>query len=318
MGYTTSVRFLYFGLPIGAEVLRRNGFVPVVASFGHRLPGLLRARARLASRAFEPRAAQHPSLAPAPLERPLLLAKPDLRDPGVVRALASARPEVILSWFWPQRIPEEVLALAPRGAFGVHPSLLPRHRGPDPFFHAIRQGDAETGVTLHRLDGQYDTGRIVAQLRTPIRPDENAWHLARRLDRPSLALLVEAARRLSAGEALEGEPQDERLATSAEQPDEEALAIDWDEPADAILRLIRAAAPAPMACALLGDELAFVARAVRHEGPVPSVLLPGEALRTPEGVVVVCGEGAIRLLEVEDEAGERYRGVEIDRLVPAS
>jgi methionyl-tRNA formyltransferase len=303
------VRFLYFGLPLGAEVLRRHGFVPLAASFGHRLPGLRRARARLATL---------PPSGAASSERPLLLAKPDLSDPGVREALASARPDVILSWFWPQRIPAEVLALAPRGAFGVHPSLLPRHRGPDPYFHAIRAGDAETGVTLHRLEVEYDTGNVVAQRRVPIRATDDAWRLARRLDRPSLALLVECARRLEAGEALEGEPQDEGRATEAPQPDEEGLCIDWDEAADDVLRLVRAAAPAPMASTLLGDQLVFVARAERFDGELPGGLLPGEAARTPEGIVVVCGEGAIRLVEVEDEAGARYRGAAIDALVPSA
>lgn len=310
MGYTTSVRILYFGLPLGAEVLRRHGFVPLVASFGHRMPGLRRARVRLATLV--------PSGAESPAERPLLLGKPDLTDATVRATLAATRPDAILSWFWPQRIPAEVLALAPRGAFGVHPSLLPRHRGPDPYFHALRAGDAETGVTLHRLEVEYDTGHVVAQRRVPILPSDDAWRLARRLDRPSLALLVECARRLEAGEALEGEPQDDARATAAEQPDEEALCIDWDEDADDVLRLVRAAAPAPMASTLLGDELVFVARAERYVGALPGGLLPGEAARTPEGIVVVCGEGAIRFLEVEDEAGVRHRGPAIDALVPSA
>lgn len=311
MGYTTSVRFLYFGLPLGAEVLRRRGFVPRAACFGHRMAGMRRARRVLATHAL-------PTDVPGASERPLLLFKPNLADPVVVRALASTRPDAILAWFWPQRIPEAVLALAPRGAFGVHPSLLPRHRGPDPYFHAIREGDAETGVTLHRLEAEYDTGRVVMQRRVPIRPEENAWQLARRLDRPSLELLVTCAARLAAGDALEGAPQDEALATQAEQPDEETLCIDWDADAEEVARLVRAAAPAPMASTLLGDALVFVVRAQVYEGPLPGGLLPGEAARTAEGIVVQAGRGAVLLVEVEDEAGARHRGVAIDRLVPSA
>jgi methionyl-tRNA formyltransferase len=305
------VRFLYFGLPLGAEVLRARGFIPRVACLGHRMPGLRRARRLLAAHDL-------PTDAAGALERPLVLFKPDLSDATVRHALASARPDVILAWFWPQRIPEAVLALAPRGAFGVHPSLLPRHRGPDPYFHAIRAGDAETGVTLHRLEAAYDTGRIVLQRRLAIRPDDNAWQLARRLDRPSLALLVACAERLAAGDALEGEPQDEARATKAEQPDEQALCIDWGAAAEDVLRLVRAAAPAPMASTLLGDALFFVVRARAFDGALPGGLLPGEAARTPEGVVVVCGQGAVLLVEVEDEAGVRHEGLAIDRLVPSA
>jgi methionyl-tRNA formyltransferase len=312
VGYTTSVRFLYFGLPLGAEVLRRAGFVPHVASFGHRMSGLRRVRARLAPLVV----ATDRTSAPLATERPLLLFKPDLNDRGIVQALASARPDAILSWFWPTQIPPAVLSLAPRGAFGVHPSLLPRHRGPDPYFHAIREGDAETGVTLHRLEAAYDTGHVVAQRRVPITARDDAWRLARKLDRPSLALLVECAQRLSRGETLEGVAQDESLATEAPQPTEEELCLDWDASADEIVRLVRAAAPAPMVSTLLGDELVFVRRAVRYEREVPDVFEPGDALRTPDGIVVVAGEGAVRLVEVEREDGERVRERDIDRLVP--
>ncbi|MBX7193660.1 MAG: hypothetical protein K1X94_16505 [Sandaracinaceae bacterium] len=306
------MRFLYFGLPLGAEVLRRHGFVPRVACFGHRMPGIRRARAALAPTILSTDAG------PLATERPLLLFKPDLRDRAIVEALASARAEVILSWFWPTQIPEEVLGLAPRGAFGVHPSLLPRHRGPDPYFHAIREGDLETGVTLHRLEAAYDTGHVVAQRRVRIAETDDAWRLARKLDRPSLSLLVECAQRLARGEALEGEPQDEAFATEAPQPDDESLCIDWDEPASEIARLVRAAAPAPMVSTLLGDELVFVRRAAVYDGEVLDVFEPGDAVRTTDGIVVVCGRGALRLDEVEREDGERVKGTAIDRLVPSA
>jgi methionyl-tRNA formyltransferase len=63
----------------------------------------------------------------------------------VVARIAAAEPELLVSWFWTKRVPARVRALAPLGAIGVHPSLLPRHRGPDPFFWAIDQGDRAGG-----------------------------------------------------------------------------------------------------------------------------------------------------------------------------
>ena len=68
-----------------------------------------------------------------------------------------------------------VLEVAPLGAIGVHPSLLPRHRGPDPYFWAIESGDLETGVTAHRLEEEYDTGAILAQRRLAIDASWNSW-----------------------------------------------------------------------------------------------------------------------------------------------
>jgi methionyl-tRNA formyltransferase len=310
-GYTTSVRFLYFGLPLGAEVLRRHGHIPVVASFGHLdMPGRRRARERIATTLVDPGVSS---------ERPLLLGKPDLNDEVIVQTLAGARPDAILSWFWPQRIPARVLDLVqgPKGrrAFGVHPSLLPRHRGPDPTFHAIKAGDLETGVTLHRLDAEYDTGDIIAQRRVTISPTENSFQLAKRLDRPSLALLVECADRLARGEELEGAAQDIRLATQAELPTEDDLAIDWQGSVEDVLRLVRAASPAPLAAAMLGEELVLIVRAKRYEGKVPPVLEAGEAMQVPEGIVVVCADGGVLIEEVEDEDGEHIVGEDIGELV---
>ena len=279
------MRILYLGLPLGAEVLRRAGFGLVAACVGHLdAPG----KRRLARTSAG-----------------LVLGKPDLEDPVIVRTLASAEPDVLLSWFWPRRIPAAVLALPRRGSFGVHPSLLPRWRGPDPYFWAIRSGDRETGVTLHRLDPAYDTGAIVDTRRVTLGDDENAWQLARRLDRPSLALLCDCARRLAAGEALGGVEQDERLATAAPRPNEAALTIDWNQSAVDVARLVRAAAPAPGATALFEESLVVIEAARETDARPPGGLAVGEAWTTDDGVVCVrCGDGALAVHAVRVEDGD--------------
>ena len=257
----------------------------------------------------------------------LVLDKPSLDDDQVVARIARTKPDAILSWFWPKRIPKEVLALASRGAFGVHPSLLPRHRGGDPYFHAILAGDLATGVTLHRLEAEYDTGAIVDRRVVPMQSGENAWQLARRLDRPSLALLRECAAWLDRGDTLLGDPQDESLATRAEPPSEDDLALDWDRDAAYLARLVRAAAPSPGAIAQLGDTLVAIlaARAIEH---APSVLDPGEAYFEGGLVHVRTGDGGalaidhVRIEETENEAGDlvavgqELHGEAIARLVP--
>jgi methionyl-tRNA formyltransferase len=245
-----------------------------------------------------------------------VLGRPELDDPGIVRALAAARPDVLLSWFWPQRIPENVLSLAPRGAFGVHPSLLPRLRGPDPYFWAILRDERETGVTLHRLHREYDTGHIIDARALAIDPDEHAFALAKRLDRPSLALLVSCAERLARGEALEGTPQNDALATDAPRPDDDLLAIEWDAPAAAIVRLVRAAAPFPGASALLGDEEVDVIAARVFARALPRALEPGDAVLTSQGVVVCTAEGGLLLTRVRDAEGTVYTGQAVATLFP--
>lgn len=282
------MRFLYLGLPLGAAVLLRSGHVPVACAIGHPdAPGMARLRRRL------------------PRET-LVLGRPSLDDPEVRAALRSTRYDAILSWFWPRRIPLELLEAAPRGAFGVHPSLLPRWRGPDPYFHAILAGDRTTGVTLHRLDAGYDTGAIVAQLPLEVRDDDTAWTLARRLDRPSLGLLVTCADVLAAGLALPGVPQDEALATEAPRPEEDELVLRFEQAdAERLCRLVRAAAPEPGASALLEDTLVTVQRARAWTGTFPSALRPGEAFLAPEGVVVRAKQGGVLLERVRVEDDDR-------------
>ena len=275
-GIPPFVRILYLGLPLGALHLERLGYPPKVAAIGHPgAPGARRVRRRLGAAGC------------------LLLGRPDLEDAGVWAAISSNRPDVLLSWFWPQRIPERVLALPRRGAFGVHPSLLPRWRGPDPYFWALYNGDAETGVTLHRLAPDYDTGAVVAQQRLAIRDDDDAWSLARRLDAPSLTLLGDAAARLAAGETLEGAPQDESTATLAPAPTAEDLAIDWRASVDAILRLVRAAAPMPGASADFGGHDVDVLEAKRYEAALPAALAIAEARCVDSGVAVRAGDGGV-------------------------
>ncbi len=271
------MRILYLGLPLGALCLAEAGYPPVAMGLGHPdAPGARRLRRRLGAGTGG--------------AMRLLLGRPDLGDPAVRRTLAACRPDALLSWFWPRRIPPDVLSMAPRGAFGVHPSLLPRWRGPDPYFWALRAGDRETGVTLHRLEADYDTGPIVAREVVPIAPDDDAYRLARRLDRPSLALLTGCARALAAGETLEGTPQIEAEATDAPMPDAEALAIDWRVPAEDVLRLVRAAAPEPGATAALGVTEVEVMGARPAAEPPPRALLPSEAWRSAEGLAVCTGD----------------------------
>jgi methionyl-tRNA formyltransferase len=198
----------------------------------------------------------------------------------------------------------------------VHPSLLPRWRGPDPYFWAIERGDAESGVTLHRLAAAYDTGNVIAQQSLPIAPHDNAWTLAKKLDRPSLALFVQAAQRLAAGEALEGTPQDDTAATHAPQPPEDVLALDFRQPADAVLRRVRALAPWPGALAQLGDAQVVVLRARSFDAKLPKALEPGDAVACAQGVVIRTGTGGVLIERVRDEDGNVLRGTEVQRLFP--
>lgn len=269
-------RIVYFGLPVGALALAEAGHPPCVAIVAPLdVPGRRRLRRRLG--------------------RTLLLGRPETTDASVLKVIRSARPERILSYFYPRKIPPTVLALAP--AMGTHPSLLPRWRGPDPYFWTIRSGDTRSGVTLHRLDEDYDTGAILESRSLRVGPDENAWSLARRLDRLALPLMLDAATRSE----LDGHAQSGEL-TLAPEPTDEQLTIDWTQPANEIDRLVRASAPNG-AYATLGETDVDVLR-VRVIRAKPKGLRPGEAWPTREGWAVRCGRDAVLLEHVEHD-GER-------------
>ena len=268
------MKLAFFGLPLAAVLLARDGHELVYAGL---VPGIgaRRVRTRLAAgRTHE---------------------TPELTSARVVEAIRAAQPELLVSWFWTRPVPPRVLAIAP--AVGVHPSLLPRHRGPDPYFWAIDAGDETTGVTAHRLEEQYDTGPILAQRALRIDPRWDAWRLARALDRPSLALLREVVGAYAAGRPPAARPQDEDGSTAAPQPSEEDLAVRWAWPAARIERRVRAAAPWPGVWTEIGDEVVVLVR-VRATEDFPRALAPGEAAVRPDGIAVVrAGEGAVELLE---------------------
>ena len=217
-------------------------------------------------------------------------------------ALRALAPDLVVSWFWTQRLPRAVLELAPLGAIGVHPSLLPRHRGPDPYYWAIARGDETTGVTAHRLDEQYDTGAILAQRALAIDPEWSAWTLARRLDRPSLALLREVVGRLARGGPLEATPQDEARATAAPEPSERDLEIAWRQRTAEVLRRVRAASPWPGAFTEIGYVPVVVTRAAAADAP--RNLEPGDAAIVAGRAVVRTADGGVALVAGRREDDE--------------
>jgi methionyl-tRNA formyltransferase len=245
----------------------------------------------------------------------LVLGRPDLADDVVFHAIRSARIDTIASWFWPRKIPARVLDLAPDRAFGVHPSLLPRWRGPDPYFWAIASGDRETGVTVHRLAPEYDTGEILASEVFAIEPRMTGGALAHALDSRSLAHLVATARKLARGDTLAGSAQ-EGDATWAPEPTEDDLVLRFERPAIELERLVRAARPSCYASALLEDTYVDVLAAELADAP--RALEIGEARADERGVVVRTGDGGLRLCAVRTDDGRALRGGAIAALLQTS
>jgi methionyl-tRNA formyltransferase len=287
------VKIAFFGLPLAAVLLALDGHTIAYAAACARGPGLRRLRWRI-----------------APGRTDL---QPDAMTPATLERVRQADPDLIVSWFWTTKLPTSMLALAP--AVGVHPSLLPRHRGPDPYFWAIDAGDECTGVSAHLLDTEYDAGALLAQRELRIDPAWNAWQLARALDRPSLALLRDVVRAYAVGRVPEPQQQDERAATQAPEPTDEDLAIRWSWTSTAVHRRVRAAAPWPGAWTEIHDRIVTLV-GVRPTRDFARVLQPGEAMVRADGLAVVrTADGAVELLEGRDEADRPMSWAELAALV---
>ena len=286
-----SMKVAYFGLPLGALLLAADGHAlsPVVLA-PVPAPGRRRLLARLGA------------------ER--LCAEADVDG-----RLAFEQPELLVSWFWTRRLPERWLTAPRLGGIGVHPSLLPRHRGPNPFFWAIDSGDALTGVSVHRLTPEYDRGDVLAQETLAV-GERDAWQLARALDRPSLRALRATVARLAGGETVAGVAQDELLATWAPEPDGDLLRVDWSWPTERVLRRIRALAPVP-GLALEIHELPFFVTRASACADVPAPLLPGEALVASGGVSIRTGDGSVRLDQAVIDDGREVDGPGLSALLAA-
>lgn len=288
------MRIAFVGLPIAALLLRADGHEVVWA-------GICRRDAIGTRRLRRAIGRENVSITPD-LER-------------LAASVAARKPDLVVSWFWTRKVPPSFRTVAPLGAIGVHPSLLPRHRGPDPYFWAIDAGDAVTGVTAHVLDDEYDTGAILARRELAIDPSWNAWTLAKRLDRPSLALLRETVRAFASGSPPAPLAQDDTLATKAPQPSEDDLEIRWTDDATRIERRVRAASPWPGAFTALGDiELTLTrVRATTSRPALLAALEPGEAVVRDDGIAIVrARDGAVELLngraadddDTDEEAGD--------------
>jgi methionyl-tRNA formyltransferase len=268
------LKIAYFGLPLGALLLAADGhrLGPVVLS-----PIDAPGRRRLARLAPE-----------------LLDAKAETSDfeARVSEALAREQPDLLVSWFWTRKLPPNWLNLPRLGGLGVHPSLLPRHRGPNPYFWTIDAGDEKIGVTAHRLSAEYDTGRILASRTIPV-GDRDSWQLARALDRPSLGLLRETTRRLARGDAVAETEQAEALATWAPEPSGAELKVDFGWTTERVLRRIRALSPTPGVALEVEGVPLFVTRAERADEYV-AALLPGEA-QLSDALLLRTSDGAVRV-----------------------
>lgn len=233
-------------------------------------------------------------------------------DPQFLAQLRELHPDLIVVAAYGQLLPPALLEIPRLGCLNVHTSLLPRWRGAAPIQWAIASGDAETGVTLMKMDAGLDTGPILRSATTPITADDTGQTLHDRLATLGGDLLRQIIPDYAAGRLIP-HPQPTEGVTYARKITRADGRIEWSQPAGVLFNRLRAFTPWPGAfCFLPGAPRPRLLK-VHQARPEPGEreTTPGTVIDPgPQGLVVACGKGSLRLTEVQLEGGRRLSAAE--------
>lgn len=228
-----------------------------------------------------------------------------LRDGSALAVLRELDPELIVAAAYGRILPDDILALPPKGCINVHSSLLPKYRGSAPINWAILNGDSETGVTIQEMVHDLDAGDIILQRATPIGADEDAAALYDRLAELGGELLTEAVAQIEAG-TVTRTPQDHEKATLAPMLSRALSPINWTRPAQAVHDQVRGLYPWPAASTdvISGDTIKIYRSSLpgKTVSTYPGVIVSADK----QGIDIACGDGQVlRILELQAPGGKR-------------
>jgi methionyl-tRNA formyltransferase len=226
-----------------------------------------------------------------------------LKLPEAAQPLRDCAPDILVVAAYGLILPQSVLDIPRLDCINIHASLLPRWRGAAPIQRALLAGDSETGITIMQMEAGLDTGPMLLSRALPIGAADSAAMLHDRLAALGGDLIVEALDRLERG-VLMPVPQPQDGATYAAKIEKEEAAIDWRRSAGELDRQVRAFDPFPGALTRHRGEAVKVWRAAPLEpstGADPGCIVSADA----RGVIVACGAGALRLLELQKAGGRR-------------
>ncbi len=230
-----------------------------------------------------------------------------MKNPDVEVQLRVAGPDVLIVAAYGLLVPLSILSVPRYGAVNVHASLLPRWRGAAPIQRALLAGDPQTGISIMKMDEGLDTGPVYERRVVAIARNEDAGTLHERLADVGGQALLDVLEQIEAGRA-QAVPQRGEDASYAAKIDKRETQLDWRRPAVELERIVRAFRPAPGATARLGDEALKIWRAELTQGKgEPGTVLSGEP------ITVACGDGALRIVELQRPGGRRMAATEFVR-----
>ncbi|MDZ4861525.1 MAG: methionyl-tRNA formyltransferase [Candidatus Hydrogenedentes bacterium] len=222
-----------------------------------------------------------------------------LNDGEFASWLGDQRPDICALTAYGRILKQPILEAAPHGILNMHPSMLPRYRGPSPIQSALIRGETETGVTIMRLSVEMDAGDIVLQERVPILPEDDGITLTSRLAELGGRKLCDAIDQIALSSAVFS-PQNHANASYCGLIKKRDGQIDWSKASLDIHNLVRGAQPWPAAHCLFSGDVVKVLKTelLPHSSTVH--LSPGEVLEVEaDRVVVATGEGTIGVLKIQ-------------------
>lgn len=246
-----------------------------------------------------------------------VLQPPSLRSHAAQEQLAELKPDVIVVAAYGRLLPKPVLELPPHGCLNLHPSLLPRHRGPSPVAAAILEGDEVTGVSLMLLDEGMDTGPVIAQREYDFIGEETAGELTDTLFAMGADLLAEKLSPWMQGE-LQAQPQDNAQATVSRKLERADGLADWTLSAETLARQCRAYAPWPGLYTQWQGKTLKLLSVTAFPDYRTGTVSPGQvvAVGLRKGIYVVTGKGMLALERVQLEGRRAVPGEEFLRGYP--
>lgn len=221
-----------------------------------------------------------------------------------VEDLKALKPDLCVTAAFGQILSQEILDIPPLGNINVHASLLPKHRGAAPIAYAIMGGDKEAGVTTMFMDAGIDTGDMLLQEKTEIGESETCGELTARLSGIGAELLIRTLKELEAG-TLTRFAQDEAEMTYDPMLEKGMGIADFTADADLVRGRINGLNPWPCVSVPMNGERLKLLRAVRAEGAgEPGTVITADP---KSGLVIACGSGAVRVLEVQAPGGKQMK-----------